>query len=79
MTATTTAAQDSILALRLQLLIEIDSALQSSALDNPTQADRITVLDKQLHDLDMAIVQVRIHLLPAYPRLRCYAGPRSIQ
>ncbi len=58
MAATATAALDSILALRAQLLVEIDSAL-----DDPSQANHISALDKQLHDIDMAIGQVRIYLL----------------
>lgn len=56
--AIATTALDSILALRAQLLSEIDNVL-----DDPSQVDRIIALDKQMHDIDTAIGQVRFYLL----------------
>ncbi len=64
MAATATAVLESFLNLRVQILAEIESML-----DDPSKANRINSLDKQLRDIDIAIGQVRIYLLDFHSTL----------
>ncbi len=58
MAATATAALETILALRLQLLADITIAKQ-----DPAKADHLAELEKKLQDIHIAIIQVRMYLL----------------